>query len=765
MTSIGFYTESNAQTVSGHKIQLGLERPLIVGQTCCFEGRLPDPRKIAAVERWPVPEDLTQVRSFLGLCGGIRIWVKGYSEIIRPLTELMRKDEPFEWNSRRQEAFQQMKDRVTSSPALRPIDYKSDNIVILSVDTSYIAVGFHLAQLDDQGKRRVTRYGSLPMNEREARYSQAKLELFGLFRALRHFRIFVIGVKNLVVETDAKYIKGMINSPDVMPSASMNRWIAGILLFHFELRHVPGKTHKISDGLSRRPPAEDDEVAEDENWLDEQLGLMIQQDRRGQGQVFQVHVQRVTKGSTEYRRWKDFSLEDQRMTEIQDFLADLKVPDHIVAQDSLEEGRQEATQRFISTAARFFLQKGAIYRRHKDGRPRRVILDKTQRRKILAAAHDGLGHRGVYSTRNTLIGRFWWPAIYQDVDYFVSSCHTCQTRSTVHTQIPTTVSAPAALFEKIYLDVMFMPPANGFKAIVAARDDLSGLAEGRALKRVTSHEVAKFLLEQVIHRYGCPRNIVTDNGSEARGWTERLLREYNIPQAKISAYNSRANGVVERGHFVIRESIIKHCDGNMKKWPEYVNLAFFADRITTRRQTGFSPFFLAYGIDPILPMDLAEWTYQSNMFKEGMTSEDLLAARMRQLERREQDIEQAAEAIFKSRWSTKERFEREYERRLQVEDFQKGALVLVRNMIITNTVGLHKKTSPRYLGPFVIERKTRGGSYVLRELDGALSRRGVAAFRLIPYLRREGTEIPHERLDRLGLEEDNRGGGADEEDI
>lgn len=62
-------------TVSGHKIQLGEERPLIVGQVCCYEGRLPDPRKIAAVERWPVPEDLTQVRSFLGLCGGVRIWI------------------------------------------------------------------------------------------------------------------------------------------------------------------------------------------------------------------------------------------------------------------------------------------------------------------------------------------------------------------------------------------------------------------------------------------------------------------------------------------------------------------------------------------------------------------------------------------------------------------------------------------------------------------------------------------------------------------
>lgn len=741
-------------TVSGHKIQLGVTDPLIVGQICTMEGRLPDPKKVSAILKWPIPVSVTEIRSFLGMCGGVRIWIKGYSSLARPLTELTRKDEVFLWTERRDKAFNTLKELVTSPPALKSIDYESDNEVILSVDTSIIAVGFHLAQVDDQGRRRIARYGSLPINERESRYSQAKLELFGVFRALRHFRIYIIGVKRLVIETDAKYIQGMLNSPDIMPNASMNRWVAGILLFQFELRHIPGREHKISDGLSRRPHAKDDEVEEDEDWLDEQLGFMIEEGTHSPSSSHRVFMIRGAKAAERRERRHDYAMEDRRIIEFKSFLEDLTIPDHVRQRDSVDEGRQDATTKFVSQAARFYLQKGAMYRRREGAMPIRIILDQDKRDRILSAAHDGIGHRGVHATRAILVKRFWWPSMHYDIDYYVASCHMCQTRSTTQVKVPITVSQPTALFQKIYVDVMFMPKSSKYMAIIAARDDLSGLSEGRALRKVSADRVADFLLTQIVYRYGCPLHIVTDNGPETRGATKRLLERHNIPQARISAYNSRANGVVERGHYTIREAIIRFCEGDVKKWPQYVDLAFFADRITTRRQTGFSPYFLAYGVDPILPMDLTEWTFQSEGFREGMTSEQLLTARMRQLARRQDDLDAAAERLLRSRWGSKERFEMEYEARLQGIDHQKGALVLVRDMSLFNTFSLTKKTAPRYLGPFVVERRTRGGSYILRELDGTLSRRGIAAFRLLPYLKRGNLEILNTPLERLGLDAD-----------
>ena len=90
-----------------------------------------------------------------------------------------------------------------------------------------------------------------------------------------------------------------------------------------------------------------------------------------------------------------------------------------------------------------------------------------------------------------------------------------------------------------------MPKVQGYRYIVAARDDLSGAAEGQKLKKASSHAVSQFIFEELICHYGNTVEIITDNGSEAKGATAELLRHYNIPQICISPYNSQANGVVE----------------------------------------------------------------------------------------------------------------------------------------------------------------------------------------------------------------------------
>ena len=96
-----------------------------------------------------------------------------------------------------------------------------------------------LLQIGGDEKRYPARFGSIPWNEQESRYLQVKLELYGLFHALQAFRLWLIGLPKFTVETDAKYIKGMLNNPNIQPNAVINRWIAGILLFDFDLVHVP----------------------------------------------------------------------------------------------------------------------------------------------------------------------------------------------------------------------------------------------------------------------------------------------------------------------------------------------------------------------------------------------------------------------------------------------------------------------------------------------------------------------------------------------
>lgn len=376
-----------------------------------------------------------------------------------------------------------------------------------------------------------------------------------------------------------------------------------------------------------------------------------------------------------------------------------------------------------------------MFKRNIDSTPLQVILDPAKRHEIMQQGHEQWGHRGVYSVYETLKKRFFWPKMWQDIEQHVHSCDECQKRSTKKLEVPLNPSTPATLFNKVYIDIMDMPESKGYKCIVAARDDLTQAAEGRALRNKKAKTVARFLWTQLICRYGAIAQIVTDNGPELSGAFATLARRYGIHHVQISEYNSKANGVVERGHFIIRESILKACEGHPKRWPDKVHHAFFADKCMVRRSTGFTPFYLMHGVDPVLPFDLAEATFLVEGFTRNMSTTDLLTLRIRQLEKRPEDLARAAEAIKKSRFQAKERWERHFARRFLPGDAIKpGSLVLVRNTRIEKH--LNRKQYPRYIGPYEVVRKTRFGSYVLKEMDGTIDRRGKAAYRLMPYNQR-----------------------------
>nr|GAT48091.1 predicted protein [Mycena chlorophos] len=216
------------------------------------------------------------------------------------------------------------------------------------------------------------------------------------------------------------------------------------------------------------------------------------------------------------------------------------------------------------------------------------------------------------------------------------------------------------------------------------------------------------------------------------------MKRLRIPHVRVSGYNKHANGVVERGHYTLREAIVRSCNGKLADWPEKLPLAVFADRITISRVTGFSPYQLLHGTDPILPFDLFEATFLVTGFKSGMSTANLLTLRIRQLAKLNSDVDRAAAVLVKSRFRSKSEFERRFKHRLLKQDYSSGELVLLRNVGIENQMSVKRKTDDRYLGPYEVIRKNAGGAYILSELDGAVfSKNPVAAFQLHPYITRQ----------------------------
>jgi hypothetical protein len=404
-------------------------------------------------------------------------------------------------------------------------------------------------------------------------------------------------------------------------------------------------------------------------------------------------------------------------------------------------------KQFLQKAEPFYLEQAHMYRR-RPGHPTQVVIFPQNRRKeILWEMHEEAAHHGTWAVEKQITLRYYWPNMKEHICYHIQSCHTCQLRSTKKMHIPVTISHPPCLFSKVYLDVMKMPLARGKQWLIGCRDDLSGVTECKAIARDKAKVIAKFFLKRIIQRYGIVQEVVTDNGPSFGKEFAEMLKKYGVKQIKISPYNSQANGVVERGHFNIREALVKLCNGNLSQWPLMVSAASYADRITVRRATGFSPFYLLHGIHPVMPGDLADSTFLVNQFKPGMTSAELIEARTRQLLRLPEDIEKARKILHKSRFRSKEAYENKFARRLRLEAHEPDSLVLIRNNIIENSVSIERKTANRYMGPYRIVRQTQGGSYILAEMDGSLLRHHVAAYRLIPYVQRQDLNTWAEQVD------------------
>ena len=287
---------------------------------------------------------------------------------------------------------------------------------------------------------------------------------------------------------------------------------------------------------------------------------------------------------------------------------------------------------------------------------------------------------------------------------------------------------------------MYLPVSGGYKLIVQAHCSVSHFPEWQMLRRETDKTISDWIYQDLLCRWGALAEIVTDNGAPFVKALRYLEKKYKVHHIRMSSYNSRANGIVERPHFDVRQALFKAADGDETRWSQVAHSVFWSERVTIRKRMGCSPYFAVTGCHPVLPFDIAEATYLQPAPASILSTTDLIARRAIALQQRQEQLSHLHEQVYQARVQAARKFERDHTATIRDFDFKPGDLVLMRHTQIEKS--LNRKMRPRYTGPLIVIARNRGGAYVVCELDGTVFHRPIAAFRLLPYLARKNIPLP-----------------------
>ncbi|GBG82970.1 hypothetical protein CBR_g36496 [Chara braunii] len=232
--------------IAFEKSEFFLSEISFLGYVVTRGGLRPDSRKVAAVKEAPVPTSLTQVRAFLGLASYYRRFIKGFAAIARPLTNLLRKDQPLNWDAECQQAFATLKDTLAIAPILiRPDPSKQ---YILITDWQPEAISAILAQKGNDGHGHVIEYASRTVPDEQRNDSAPQGECCAVVWGIQHFHPYLYGQKFRLV-TDHEPLLALKKLTNY--TAMIGRWAVRLQEYDFDIVHRKTERHGNANGLTR----------------------------------------------------------------------------------------------------------------------------------------------------------------------------------------------------------------------------------------------------------------------------------------------------------------------------------------------------------------------------------------------------------------------------------------------------------------------------------------------------------------------------------
>ena len=231
-----------------------------LGHVITVDGFKPDEKKIKSIKDYPAPLNIKQLLAFLGLVNYYRKFLKGFADLAHYLTELTKKATQWVWGERERDAFQRIKDALTTNPLLRYPDFSREFVVY--ADASGYGIGAVLAQVQDlppseldptqiSGEHEVViAYASRHLTERERTWNASEKECLAIVFALKQFRCYLYG-RTFKIYTDHKPLESLMNKKD--PHGRLARWAYEIQTYDMTVLHRPGQENQNADALSRAP--------------------------------------------------------------------------------------------------------------------------------------------------------------------------------------------------------------------------------------------------------------------------------------------------------------------------------------------------------------------------------------------------------------------------------------------------------------------------------------------------------------------------------
>ncbi|GFS77486.1 retrovirus-related Pol polyprotein from transposon 17.6 [Trichonephila clavipes] len=208
----------------------------------------PSPTKTLAVRKFPEPTTIKQVQSFLGLTGYFRKYIKDYSKIAKPLSDLTRKENLFVFGIQQKEAFEKLKKIMSEGPVLHL--YKYGRKTELHTDACKQGYGAILLQEAEDGKLHPVYYMSKKTNTAEEKYDSYELEVLAIINALKKFRVYLLG-QHFKIVTDCSAFQKTMQKKELITRIA--RWALQLEEFDYEIEHRAGSRMKHVDALSRYP--------------------------------------------------------------------------------------------------------------------------------------------------------------------------------------------------------------------------------------------------------------------------------------------------------------------------------------------------------------------------------------------------------------------------------------------------------------------------------------------------------------------------------